>query len=108
MSALGQKQTCAAQNVRSALPPIATSIAFFGMSALGQKRTSGRVQTFRSILALIEHADPQFAAAPQFVGFLSGIDGDKLVFALDQIAAAGGRKSQTNGRSQHSPRVKFQ
>jgi hypothetical protein len=39
MSALGQKQTCAPQNVMSALPPIATSIAFFGMSALGQKRT---------------------------------------------------------------------
>jgi len=35
MSALGQKQTCAVQNVMSALPPIATSIAFFGMSALG-------------------------------------------------------------------------
>jgi hypothetical protein len=27
------------QNAMSALPPIATSIAFFGMSALGQKRT---------------------------------------------------------------------
>ena len=40
MSALGQKQTYALQNVMSALPPIATSIAFFGMSALGQKRTS--------------------------------------------------------------------
>src|SRR5262249_37283298 len=36
MSALGQKQTCAPQNVMSALPPIATSIAFFGMSALGR------------------------------------------------------------------------
>src|SRR5262245_60076936 len=40
MSALGQKQTCAVQKGMSALPPIATSIAFFGMSALGQKRTS--------------------------------------------------------------------
>src|SRR5262249_962691 len=39
MSALGQKQTYAVQNGMSALPPIATSIAFFGMSALGQKRT---------------------------------------------------------------------
>jgi len=39
MSALGQKQTFAAQKAMSALPPIATSIAFFGMSALGQKRT---------------------------------------------------------------------
>jgi hypothetical protein len=36
MSALGQKRTCALQNVMSALPPIATSIAFFGMSALGE------------------------------------------------------------------------
>jgi hypothetical protein len=36
MSALGQKQTFALQNVMSALPPIATSIAFFGVSALGQ------------------------------------------------------------------------
>src|SRR5215471_15661932 len=40
MSALGQKRTYAAQKGMSALPPIATSIAFFGMSALGQKRTS--------------------------------------------------------------------
>src|SRR5262249_37693598 len=40
MSALGQKQTYAVQHGMSALPPIATSIAFFGLSALGQKRTS--------------------------------------------------------------------
>ena len=40
MSALGQKRTCAAHKVMSALPPIATSIAFFSMSAWGQKRTS--------------------------------------------------------------------
>src|SRR5262245_7115382 len=40
MSALGQERTYAAQTDLSALPPIATSIAFFGMSALGQKRTS--------------------------------------------------------------------
>ena len=57
MSALGQKQTCALQNVMSALPPIATAKAKFrkrpcllytrkrtcavqlGMSALGQKQT---------------------------------------------------------------------
>src|SRR5262245_59396637 len=36
MSALSQKQTFAPQKAMSALPPIATSIAFFGMSALGQ------------------------------------------------------------------------
>src|SRR5262245_41480850 len=39
MSALGQKQTCAVQNAKSALLSMATWIAFFGMSALGQKRT---------------------------------------------------------------------
>src|SRR5215471_5442812 len=57
MSALGQKQTCALQDVMSALPPIATAKAKFRkrpcllqprkrtcalqleMSALGQKRT---------------------------------------------------------------------
>jgi hypothetical protein len=57
MSALGQKQTCAPQNVMSALPPIATAKADIGklscllyprkrtcavqleMSAMGQKRT---------------------------------------------------------------------
>ena len=41
MSALGQKRTYAVQNAMSALPPIATSIALFGMSALSQKRTFG-------------------------------------------------------------------
>jgi hypothetical protein len=39
MSALGQKQTFALQNVMSALPPIATSIAYFGMSAVGRYKT---------------------------------------------------------------------
>jgi hypothetical protein len=39
MTALGQKQTFALHQPMSALPPIATSIAFFGMSALGQKQT---------------------------------------------------------------------
>jgi hypothetical protein len=33
---LGQKQTYAVHKGMSALPPIATPIAFFGMSALGQ------------------------------------------------------------------------
>jgi hypothetical protein len=37
MSALGQKRTFAPQKAMSALPPIATSIAFFGMTALRQK-----------------------------------------------------------------------
>ena len=39
MSALGHKQTYAVHKAMSALPPIATLIACFGMSALGQKRT---------------------------------------------------------------------
>jgi hypothetical protein len=39
MSALGQKQTFTVQKGMSALPPIATLIAHFGMSAMGQKRT---------------------------------------------------------------------
>src|SRR5215475_2415719 len=39
MSALGQERTYAVHSAMSALPPIATSIAFFGMFALGQKRT---------------------------------------------------------------------
>src|SRR4030095_2458381 len=52
MSALGQKQTYAAQNGMSALPPIATSIAFFGMSALGQKRTWPRL--FDHLICSIE------------------------------------------------------
>ena len=36
MSVLGQKQTYALQKAMSSLAPIAMSIAFFGMSALGQ------------------------------------------------------------------------
>src|SRR5262249_32314102 len=43
MSALGQKQTCALQKPMSALPPITTSIAYFGMSALGQYPTSREI-----------------------------------------------------------------
>jgi hypothetical protein len=39
MSALGQKRTFRSAIGMSALPPIATLIAFFGVSALGQKRT---------------------------------------------------------------------
>src|SRR4030095_7470949 len=39
MSALGQKQTCAVQLATSALPPKATSDAYFRMSAMSQKRT---------------------------------------------------------------------
>ena len=46
MSVLGQKQTFAVQKVMSALPPIATLIAHFGVSAMGQKRI------FRSAIAM--------------------------------------------------------
>jgi hypothetical protein len=35
MSGLGQKQTCAVRQPKSALPPIATLTAFFGSSAFG-------------------------------------------------------------------------
>ena len=39
MSALGQKQTCAAQKVMSGLPPKADMLVLLEMSALGQKQT---------------------------------------------------------------------
>jgi hypothetical protein len=42
MPALGHKQTFAMHQVMSALPPIATLIAFFGISDLGHKRTPGQ------------------------------------------------------------------
>jgi hypothetical protein len=44
MSALGQKQTYALQQAMSALPPIATSIAYFRMSDKGQWRTWRRMK----------------------------------------------------------------
>ena len=43
MSALGQKQTCAAQKVMSALPPKADMCGALGMSA---KPNSGRFKVF--------------------------------------------------------------
>jgi hypothetical protein len=55
MSALGQKQTYALQQVMSALPPIATSIAFFVMSALKASRTregDGPVHAATFVLAI--------------------------------------------------------
>src|SRR5262245_43930886 len=42
MSALGQKQTYAVHKRMSGLPPKATSNATYGMSALGQQRTSAQ------------------------------------------------------------------
>ena len=44
MSALGQKQTCAAQKVMSALPPKADIDCAFRMSTKGQKRTPGQFE----------------------------------------------------------------
>jgi hypothetical protein len=44
MSALGQKQTYAAQKAMSALPPKAVVVQV-GMSAMGQKRTHAVQQT---------------------------------------------------------------
>jgi len=55
MSALGQKQTCAAQKGMSALPPIATLIARLGMYALGHKRTSPWQQLVRETLHAAGH-----------------------------------------------------
>ena len=45
MSALGQKQTCAAHKPMSALPPKADMCDAKGMSALCQKRTHAPQQT---------------------------------------------------------------
>src|SRR5262249_2475346 len=75
VSALGQKQTFAVQKCMSALPPIATSIAFFGMFALGQKRTS-RVYSITSLaLARSDSGTvrPQQRVMPNFLehGFTS-------------------------------------
>jgi hypothetical protein len=69
MSALDQKQTCAVQKVMSALPPIATSIAFFGMSALGQKRTSEQdwFVSYSEVLAFLGRSNvvPEFATSTE-------------------------------------------
>src|SRR5262249_30766758 len=79
MSALGHKQTCAAQNVMSALPPIATAKADAGkrscplypqkqtcavhkrMSALGQKRTfcDSLDQFVGALLELKRNVEPE-------------------------------------------------
>src|SRR5262249_18897160 len=48
MSALGHKQTYAAHKRMSAFPPIATLIAHFGMSAMGQKRTLDTPEVLKS------------------------------------------------------------
>jgi|GEM_PF-1320749 hypothetical protein len=63
MSALGHKQTFALQNVMSALPPIATLIAFFVMSALGQKRTCA-LHKVMSALPPIATAKADISLAP--------------------------------------------
>jgi hypothetical protein len=69
MSALGQKRTCAPQKAMSALPPIATSIAFFGMSALGQKQTFGKNCMPSFVLARKRHSSPE--VAPQLINSLT-------------------------------------
>src|SRR5262245_33132382 len=61
MSALGQKRTYAAQNGMSALPPIATSIAFFGMSALGQKRTLQTLLAGEALSRFVSGAMPFYS-----------------------------------------------
>src|SRR5262245_5355079 len=47
MSALGQKRTCAAQELMSALPPKADMCGARGMSALGQERTFASIRSPR-------------------------------------------------------------
>src|SRR5262245_42896346 len=51
MSALGQKQTYAVHSTMSALHPIATSIAFFSVSASGQKRRWSPIRSPRRRVA---------------------------------------------------------
>jgi hypothetical protein len=56
MSALGQKQTCAPHKAMSALPPIATLSALFGMSALGpEAEVAG---SFERLMRLMCEAGP--------------------------------------------------
>jgi hypothetical protein len=73
MSPSGQKQTCALRNVISALPPIATSIAFFGGdrarqkyepcdSSGGKEWIKARVETVLDVLKK-EWGEPDFLRA---------------------------------------------
>jgi hypothetical protein len=63
----------------------------------------------------LKHTDPTFhgvvVALAVVVVVCGMIEFVRFLFAsaiaLDQIAATGGRKSQVNGPSQHSPRVKL-
>src|SRR5262245_51982281 len=104
MSALGQKQTYAVQKAMSALPPIATSIAYFGMSALGQKRTfvtDAICQLFDHLIGGVEQA--QWNGKPKRFGCLE-ID-DKFEFGQPfdrQVARLGAPKDTTNIESSMS------
>src|SRR5262249_52138024 len=63
-SALGQKQTCAAHKLMSALPPKATPNATRGI-ALGQKRTWGRLRAFREQRSCARQDHPDFGELPR-------------------------------------------
>src|SRR5262245_43721368 len=80
MSALGHKRTCAMQKSMSALPPIATSIAFFGMSASGQKRTSPRSTSPNNETANFLGDEENDGGA---VAHHSGVDDCRSVLFLD-------------------------
>jgi len=60
MSALGHKRTYAVQKVMSALPPIATSIAFFGVSAWAKSGHLGQLRPFRGQHGRARQNDPDF------------------------------------------------
>jgi|GEM_PF-4888533 hypothetical protein len=89
MSALGQKPTYALQQAMSALPPIATSIAIFGMSALGQKPTDtvGANQSCRVALnqndghpkGYVHRPEPRSACVRPAWGEAPRADGDMNV-----------------------------
>src|SRR5262245_20600625 len=112
MSTLGHKQTYALHQPMSALPPIATSIAFIGISALGKKRTSRTIHNDR--LLVQEHngigpwsnfktlSDADWVeSAPQKRGenAYSSIDSSFLAFARRNLASG----INSSGPSRYSP-----
>src|SRR5215510_11627368 len=64
-NSIGQKQTFRSAIAMSALPPKATLIAFFGMSAMGHKRTSPALFcALNNALRATDQIDPNFAHPP--------------------------------------------
>src|SRR6516165_3127155 len=80
-SALGQKQTCAVQEPMSALPPIATSIAVFGMSALAKSGHKPWPRHFtRTGTSLFRMRRPQVWKLLEDVGVRLEARGGTLIF----------------------------